>query len=223
MSPVAQYDIDLQVFSCDQAALRALLSVRLSVRPSVRPSVCLSVCLSYLFHYVPVIIPSWNFQELLLLTKVISMQEVNVRGQRSRSQKSWHHLAVSGLLLPFEFTYGNEMMHKAWCCLEEVPYCFSRSYVKCQGHTAKKSSILTQIRRFQTVTPVWIHQWLWNDAQSLKQHRRGALLFFKVFRQISRTLGGKIVDFDPNWAFPDCNSSLNSPMAMKCYTKLEEA
>ena len=33
----------------------------------------------------------------------------------------------------------------------------------------------------------------------------------------------KIVDFDPNWAFPDCNSSLESPMAMKCCTKLETA
>ena len=33
----------------------------------------------------------------------------------------------------------------------------------------------------------------------------------------------KIVEFDPKWAFPDCNSSLNSPMAMKCYTKLETA
>ena len=31
----------------------------------------------------------------------------------------------------------------------------------------------------------------------------------------------KIVEFDPNWAFPDCKSSLNSPMAMKCCTKLE--
>ena len=62
------------------------------------------------------------------------------------------------------------MMHKAWSSIEEVPYCFSRSYVKLQGHTALK-----------------------------------------------------IVDFDPNWAFPDCNSSLNSPMAMKCCTKLETA
>ena len=62
------------------------------------------------------------------------------------------------------------MMHKAWSSTEEVPYCFSRSYVKLQGHTAKK-----------------------------------------------------IVDFYPNWAFPDCNSSLNSPMAMKCCTKLETA
>ena len=62
------------------------------------------------------------------------------------------------------------MMNKAWSSIEEVPYCFSRSSVKFQGHTALK-----------------------------------------------------IVEFDPNWAFPDCNSSLNSPMAMKCYTKLETA
>ena len=25
----------------------------------------------------------------------------------------------------------------------------------------------------------------------------------------------KNVELDPNWAFPDCNSSLNSPMATK--------
>ena len=62
------------------------------------------------------------------------------------------------------------MMHKAWSIIEEVPYCFSRSSVKFQGHTALK-----------------------------------------------------IVEFDPNWAFPDCNSSLNWPMAMKCCTKLETA
>ena len=33
----------------------------------------------------------------------------------------------------------------------------------------------------------------------------------------------KIVEFHPNWAFPDCNFSLNSPMAMKCCTKLQTA
>ena len=62
------------------------------------------------------------------------------------------------------------MIHKAWSSIEEVPYCFSRSYIKFQGHTALK-----------------------------------------------------IVKFNPNWAFPDCNSSLNSLMAMKCCTKLETA
>ena len=34
-----------------------------------------------------------------------------------------------------------------------------------------------QFSRFQTVAPVWIHIWRWNDAQSLMCHRRGALLF----------------------------------------------
>ena len=62
------------------------------------------------------------------------------------------------------------MMHRAWSSTVEVPYCFSRSYVKFQGHLALK-----------------------------------------------------FVEFDPNWAFPDCNPSLNLPMAMKCCTKLETA
>ena len=53
------------------------------------------------------------------------------------------------------------MIHRAWSSIVEVPYCFSRSSVKFQGHTALK-----------------------------------------------------IVEFYPNWAFPDSNSSLNSPMAM---------
>ena len=62
------------------------------------------------------------------------------------------------------------MMHRAWSSIVEVPYYFSRSYVKLQSHAALK-----------------------------------------------------IVEFDPNWPFPDCNSSLNLPMAMKCCTKLETA
>ena len=60
------------------------------------------------------------------------------------------------------------MMHKAWSSIDEVSYCFSRSSVKFEGHTALK-----------------------------------------------------IVEFDPNWVFPDCNSSLNSLMDMKWYTKLD--
>ena len=71
-------------FSCDQAALWMVFSVRLSVCPSVR----LSVRLSHLFDYVPIIVSSWNFQELSHWTRVRSMQKVKVRGQRSRSQRS---------------------------------------------------------------------------------------------------------------------------------------
>ena len=62
------------------------------------------------------------------------------------------------------------MMHIAWCCLEDVSYCFARSFLKFQDHMALK-----------------------------------------------------IVKFDLDWAFPDCNSSLNTPMATKWCTKLEVA
>ena len=62
------------------------------------------------------------------------------------------------------------MTHKACSRIEEVSFCFSRSSVKFQGHTALK-----------------------------------------------------IAGFDPDLAFPVCNSSLNTEMAMKLGTKLEIA
>ena len=103
----------------------------------------------------------------LLFLKVICQIS---RSHSSKKRQIWPRLGISGLLLQFEFTNGYEMMHKAWSSIEEVPYCFWRSSVRFQGHTALKS-----------------------------------------------------VEFDPDWAFPDSNSSLNSPMARKCYTKLEVA
>ena len=39
---------------------------------------------SHLFDYVPIIVSSWNFQELLPVTEVTSMQKVKVRGQGHR-------------------------------------------------------------------------------------------------------------------------------------------
>ena len=79
-----------------------LLKMQIYIWPSsskngyFRLSVCLSVCLWHLFHNVPLIVSSWNFQEWLPMTEVMSMQKVKVRGQRSRSERSWPHLAVSG-------------------------------------------------------------------------------------------------------------------------------
>ena len=48
------------------------------------------------------------------------------------------------------------------------------------------------------MTPVWIHQWLRNDAKCLKSHRRGALLFFWVIHQISRSHRLKNRRFESN-------------------------
>ena len=60
-----------------------------------------------------------------------------------------------------------------------------------QRSKVKVTEVNTQLNRFRTVTPVWIHIWWWNDAYRLMMHRRGALLFFKVIRQISRSHGSK--------------------------------
>ena len=47
-------------------------------------SVRLSFCLSHLFDYDPIIVSSWNFQELLPMTTVTSMQKFKVKGQGHR-------------------------------------------------------------------------------------------------------------------------------------------
>ena len=62
-------------------------------------------------------------------------------------------------------------------------------HAKGQGQRSKVkvAEVTTQLYHFRTVTPVWIHIWWWNDAYSLMLLRRGALLFFKVIRQISRS------------------------------------
>ena len=66
-------------------------------------------------------------------------------------------------------------------------------HAKGQGQRSKVkvTEVTTQLYRFRTVTPVWIHIWWWNDAYSFIMLRRGALLFFKVISQISRSHGSK--------------------------------
>ena len=65
----------------------------------------------------------------------------------------------------------------------------SNVHAKGQGQRSKVkvTEVTNQLNRFRTVTPVWIHKWWWNDAYSLMLLRRGALLFFKTIRQISRS------------------------------------
>ena len=69
----------------------------------------------------------------------------------------------------------------------------SKVHAKGQGQRSKVkvTEVKTQLNRFRTVTPVWIHIWWWNDAHSLMLLRRGALLFFKVICQISRSRGSQ--------------------------------
>ena len=115
----------------------------------------------------------WNDAQSLILFRsgALLIFKVICQISRSHSQKNcWFRpkFDVSGLYLQFEFTDGYEMMHKDWSNIEEVPFCFLRLSVEFQGHKAKKYQFWPKFGIFQTVTPVWIHRWLWNDAQIFK-------------------------------------------------------
>ena len=171
-------------------------------------------------------------------------------------------------LTMFPSSYHHEIFRSYYQWQKWRPCKRSRSEVKGQGHT--------QLSGFRTVTPVWIHIWWWNDAYSLMLLRRGALFLTSsvkfqghaalklvefdpdwgfpdsnstfeftnglemmhkawsrvgevpyCFSRSSVKFHGrtalKIVEFNPNWAFPDWNSGLNSPMGTKWCTKLEVA
>ena len=106
---------------------------------------------------------------------------------RSNSPKTSVRLSVclsvcDTLFTMFLSSYHHEIFRsyyhwQKWCPCER-----SRSKVKV-------TEVMIPLSRFRTVTPVWIHIWEWNDAQSLMLLRRGALLFFNVIRLISRSHG----------------------------------
>ena len=153
-------------------------------------------------------------------------------------------------------------MGKAWSSIDEVPYCFSRSSVKFQGHMGKKiddfdpnlkfpdcnfslnwpmtmkwctkleecqvscpivfqgqrsnfkvtrdkkSLILTLIWRFRTVAPVLIDQCLWMMHKAWNSIEEVAYCFSRSSAKFQGHTGQKITNFDLNWGFPDCDSSL---------------
>ena len=143
-------------FSCDLAALWMVQSVRPPARPPAR--------LSHRFHYVPIIITSWNF---------ISY-----------------------------YQWQNE------------------DHAKGQGQSSKLkvTYVETLLSRFQTVTPIVFK----GPPSNFKVAQDNKLPIISIeevtycFPKPSIGLTGqKVTNFDPNWAFPDCNSSLNSPMALK--------
>ena len=102
------------------------------------------------------------------------------------------------------------------CCTKLVTT-KERCPIVFQGHPSnfkvtrdKISPILTQIGRFRTIGRSQL-----SNPSDLPCSRSSV--------NFQGHIALKIVEFDPNWAFPDCNSSLNAPMAMKCCTKLETA
>ena len=140
----SQITTNSAVFSCDQAALRTLLSVRRSV--------CLSVRLLHLFSQCS------SHCIIMEISGVIAIAKSDVHA-KSIGQRSKVDVTEVKKTTLSQFRHFRVV----------TPY--KRYPIVFQGHPSnlkvtwdKKSSILTRIGRFRTVIPVWIDRWLWNDT-----------------------------------------------------------
>ena len=159
-------------------------------------------------NYLRTNYPIWRRQERR--SKYASMR-------RSLLHGSWDHILQRcpsvrhTFLTMFPSSYHHEIFRS---------YYQWQKWRPCKRSKFKVTEVNTQLIRFRTVTLVW---W-WNPMQ------KAWCCLGEVPSYFSRSsvkfqghTAKKIIDFDPNWAFPDCNSSLNSPMATKWCTKLEVA
>ena len=131
-------------------------------------------------------------------------------------------LSVCPSVIPFWLCSHHRIIMKfSWVITNDESKVHAKG--KGQRSKAKVTEVTTQLNRFRTVTQVSIPIWWWNDAYSLMLLRRGPYCFSRSSVKFQSHTALKIVEFDPDWAFPDCNSILNSPMATKWCTKLEVA
>ena len=96
------------------------------------------------------------------------------------------------------------MMHRAWSSIVEVPYCFSRSYLKFQGHTDLKIvefdpnwGVSGQQLQFEFTDGYEMLHKAWNSKGEVPY------CFPRSSIKFQGHTGQNITDFDPNWAFPD--------------------
>ena len=102
---------------------------------------------------------------------------------------------------------------KKWC-----PCKRSRSEVKCQRHRSQKP-IYPFPNSNSSLNSHMAMEWCTELDVALER----CPIIFQGHPSIFKVTGDKNANFDPNWAFPDGNSSFNSLMATKWYTKLEVA
>ena len=147
----------------------------LTICPSARPSVC------------PSDSPLWLcplHRIIMKFSGVITNDQSEVHA-KDESQRSKVKVTEVKTQLNCFRTVSPVWIHIWWS-----NYAYKRCPVIFQGQPSNFKIVdLDPNGRFRTVTPVWIHQWLRNDAQNLRWHGRGALLYFKIICQISRSHG----------------------------------
>ena len=123
------------------------------------------------------------------------------------SARPSERLSFSPSVIPFSHcflsSYHREIFRSSYHWQKWCPCKRSRSNVKGQGHTDQNNFYpsLAFPHRDSSLKMAT------NELEVA--YKICALLLFEVIRQISRSHETKIDDFDLNWLFPDCNSSLN--------------
>ena len=89
-----------------------------------------------------------------------------------------------------------------------------------RSHGTKNTLILTRIERFRTVTSVWIHWSVWDDAQSFKCNVEEAPYnFSRSSIQFQSHTGWKIDDLNPIWVRLLGRSQLSNPPDLPCWDR----
>ena len=175
-------------FSCDQAALWKSQSTHLYLRPSVC-RIFLTMLLSSLYHEI------FNYFHWLKWCPCKS------QGQKSKLKVT----DVKTYFVPiWEFPVRNSSfnwpMATEWCRKIEVVK--KRCPIVFQGHASYFKVKLTQIERFWTGTPIWIHRWLRNDTHSLEWFKTVSHCFSGSSAKFLSHTGRKSM-MTPNWFLCD--------------------
>ena len=127
-----------------------------------RQSVCLSVCLSLCSHH----------HIIIKFSGVTTLDRSDVQAKREGQSSKVKVIEVKTQFSRFRtvasawIKEADEITHKAWCGIEEVRHCFSRSSVKVTRD--KKIADFDLNRVFPNRNSSLNSQMLQNDAQSLK-------------------------------------------------------
>ena len=113
----------------------------------------------------------------------------------------------------FPSSYHHEIFRSYYHGQKWCPYKRSRSEVKGQGHRGQHPTCT----QFEFTYGNEIMHTAGSSIEKVPYCFSRSSIKFQGHTAL------KIIEFDPDWAFPDCNSSLNTQMATKWCTKLEVA
>ena len=135
-----------------------------------------------------------SIEEALYFFKVICQIS---RSHMTKNRRFWLEWVLQDYNWSLNSLMASKWFTKLDVVLKKCLFVFQGHLLNFQVTRDRKSLFLTRIERFQTVTPVWIHQWIWNDAQSWCCIEEVPYCSFMSFIKYQGHTGWKIDDLNP--------------------------